>query len=282
MSESLKVASWNVRDGLSTPVVMPAVVERIKGLEADIVVLPEAFNEGAKTGDEFLAEVLDQASDQLRGAGYAMHRVRYDDTDGRKDRHGFALLTRVPEAGDVKVFDLGGRNALGQYVGDLALTVVGLHLDDRAEATRITQTARLLDQLDFDAKNLALGDFNAMHRKDPKAVALRLAKPVARLLPSVDPGETAPNLAKLRRAGSLSSRLTDMATGSTMGYLWANGYEDVDTQFQPTKSFVQLDHIMTNFEHAEPSSDVRVGEYSVHEVPGHESDHRPISAVIEY
>lgn len=283
MSEQvLTVAGWNVRDGLSEQAAMPLVVERIVALEADIVVLPEAYSEAARTGDAQKAETLHQAATALGGEGYTMHRVLYADADGRKDRHGFALLTRLTEAKNpVSVFTLENRKVLGQTFGDLALTVVGVHLDDRSEATRLVQASDLLQQLDPAQYNIILGDFNGMHRADPRARALRAARPLALALPSVDPGETAPYLPKLHRAGSLASRLTDMANGSLMDQFAQSGYEDVSRDYQPTKGPVQLDHIVSNLRALHPADQwLRI--VQVHETTKAESDHRPISATVSY
>lgn len=287
--QSLKVATWNIRDGLSggqdtSPEDMQAVVERIKTLEADIITLPEGFHADARTGDDQKAEILADASSRLLDAGYDAHRVLYNDADGRKDRHGFALLTRLRGTENaVRAIELGSRTVLGQHIGALALDIVGVHLDDRRELTRMEQTKALLAQLDAENHNVVMGDFNAMHRTDSKARILRLMRPFARALPVVDPGETAPNLAKLRRVGSLSSRLTDMANGSTMNRFRAADYIDVDEQHQPTRGPVQLDHILTNFHSKNNAAAyLDIGDYQVHEVTSVESDHRPVSAVIEY
>ncbi len=280
-AETIKIASWNICDGLTNPDAMPAVVERIKGLEADIVALPEAFNEAADTGDAGKAALLEEALSSFEAEGYRVRSVLYNDTDGRKDRHGFTMLNRESES-EMHVVDLGNRRVLGAYVGGLSLHVVGVHLDDRAEVTRLEQASNLVGSLDEDDHNVLMGDFNAMHHHDIRARLLRMTGPTVRLLPSVDPGEQAPNLAKLRRIGSLSQRLAGMATGSALQYLHDVGYRDVDEQLRPTKGPVQLDHILTNFDELHRGHYLNVGDYRVDESSAGESDHRPISAVVSY
>lgn len=284
MVEQLKIASWNVEDGLSKPNKTAGVVERIKTIDADIVALPEAFAESARYSKNNYSAVLQEAFEKLAAQGYVPHSKLYDDTDGRKDRHGFVLLTRQQAAADEVVeIDLGSRQALGQYMGDISLTIAGVHLDDRTEVRRMSQTSMLLRWLNPARPNVVMGDMNAMHRQDLMARALRLFTTAAYRLPSVDPGEQAPNLAWLRRKGSLSQRLTDMATGYVIATMEESGYRDADPVHQPTKGAVQLDHIMANT-HTLPDykSWLSISQTQVEDMVKGESDHRPISTTICY
>lgn len=280
--QRLKIASWNVCDGISggkhdDPHDMRAVVDRVVSFDADIVMLPEAFKEEARTESGQPAELLAEASDRLLREGYDVHRILYGDPDGRKDRHGFALLTRrYDEADTVSVIELGTRRSLQQYVGELSLMVTGVHLDDRHEETRQNQAMALFDQLS-DGNSVVLGDFNAMHAADPWSRRLRAVRPV---VPRIQRPLVVDTLKeRLQYKASLVARLTDMAHGGTMELFENASYCDVDEAHQPTKGPVQLDHIMKNF-HEE--SGLSVGEYRLEESTKAESDHRPLSALIRY
>jgi endonuclease/exonuclease/phosphatase family metal-dependent hydrolase len=282
--QGLKIASWNTEDALSKAQKFEAVVERVKSVDADVVSLSEAFSETALCDPSSReATCLVAARTMLAVAGYGSFFGLYQDTDGRKDRHGLMMLSRTEHEDDAWLnFDLGSRQAAGLYVGELSLTVVGLHLDDRKEITRIAQANSLLDQLDDDEPNVVMGDLNTMHRGDRRATVLRTMGPLARRLPSTDPGDPKPNGKVSRivhRTGSLSSRLSSMASGYTMDILTNNGYRDADPSHQPTMKFVQLDHVMTNF--TSVPTELSVTGFEVHADTSDESDHRLISATIE-
>lgn len=119
--------------------------------------------------------------------------------------------------------------------------MIGVHLDDRKETTRVEQTQALLAQIDPNKPTVIMGDMNSMHRDDPRAIALRMATPVVELLPQGEPGKPQ---SKIARVGSLATRLTGMAEGGPIAVLEEAGYRDADAKRQATKSFVQLDHIM--------------------------------------
>jgi endonuclease/exonuclease/phosphatase family metal-dependent hydrolase len=282
--QELKIASWNTEDALSKAPKFEAVVERIKSIDADVVSLAEAFSETALCDSSSReADCLMAARTMLAVAGYGSYFGLYHDTDGRKDRHGFMILSRTEHADDEWLnFDLGSRQACGLYAGELGLTVAGVHFDDRRETGRLNQAGSLLQQLYSDEPNVIMGDLNTMHHSDNRAAALRMVGPIARRLPSIDPGEPKPDGKVSRivhRAGSLSSRLSSMASGYTMDVLTTNGYRDADDAHRPTMKFVQLDHIMTNFT-AIPT-ELYITDFNLHAEAGGESDHRPISATIE-
>jgi len=280
VSESLKIASWNIRDGLSggtedTSQTMHDVVGRVLKMDADIVMLPEAFKARARTESGRPAEILALASERLLDEGYDVHRVLYGDADNRKDSHGFALLTRLGgEADEVSTVELGSRRTLQQYIANLSLTVTGVHLDDRRETTRLAQARALLEQ--STDNQIILGDFNAMHGSVPLARKLRLVRAMgASMLPVDPPVNRTSLLGKMHYKATLANRLTGMADGTTMAMFEAAGYVDEDENRTPTKGPVQLDRIISN-------TGLKVDDYKVEEVNPDESDHHPISAVIRY
>lgn len=106
---------------------------------------------------------------------------------------------------------------------------------------RRRQTAALLDQVGSKRLTIIAGDINSMHRDDWRAKVLRRIAPIAKMLPTAEPGE---KQSKMARIGSLATRLTMMAEGGPIEMLEQAGYEDADPQWQATRGFVQLDHIL--------------------------------------
>lgn len=223
---------------------------------------------------------MDTAVFAARNFGYELHYTANDDDDSRKDRRGLAVLTHVdaPHA-EVETVRIESRNALLLHVSELAMTVAGVHLDDRSESTRQGQARALLGHLRSIRNNMIIGDHNSLHHDGLLSLGLRSSLGVSRHLPSVEPGETAPNLAKLRRVASLGKRLGEMANGGTVQIFEAAKYVDGDPDHKPTKGFAQLDRSLTNFAHRR--NGIVVGQTEVGEA-AELSDHRPISTTLYY
>lgn len=277
-AENLKIAAWNIEDGLSSEARSHAVVDRIMSLDVDIMVLPEAF------GDEVSHEdTIRVAETELEDAGYRMHVTPYHDSDERPDEHWFAALVRDSVEVNVTTMLLGTRHTLSMQLKEIPLTITGVHLDDRQELTRQQQAVHLAEQHSETQPNLLLGDFNAMHRDDNRARVLRAASFMANHLPVIDLGEETLNLAHIRQLGNLSFPLVDRASDGTMSFLErVYGYEDVDLARLATIGSLQIDHMLTNFATTVEDEWLKITNYTVHDTPESESYHRPISAVIEY
>lgn len=243
----LTVANWNAMNGLDSRASLRRSLAVITTLNAQLTVLPEAFAEDRSTD-------LRLALDLIHALGYRALTVPYEDADNRQDRHGMAVLVK-DAAADITVERFGDRNAIVGTIDDAAseqaVTFVALHLDDRSEQSRLKQTDAVISWLQqFDGPKLAVGDFNGLHRADPKARILRTLKPLPYLFPDGQPifGQKTP---RLGRIGSLGRRVTDMATGDVLSELSRIGFADADPTRTPTFSFgnrplLQLDHILTS------------------------------------
>jgi len=266
---AVKIAAWNVREGLAQPNEMPEAVEHIKQLDADVVVLSDAFSlrntlHGSQT------ETLHEATGELINEGYSFRAIEYKDTEPfRHDRH-LAVLSRLQARSSA--IRLATRNTLELKVKDPAsheeIHVIGAHFDDRCESTREQHVRALIEHLEGAGDFVALaGDLNAMHASDKRARFVR-SRPVRLIAQHLS--------SDYRRGGA--DRLIGMAQGDSLDLLKQHGLEDADWRHKPTWSAGlpllqwQLDRIMLSdrlklerFERAEPTQ---------------VSDHRAITATV--
>jgi len=241
---AVEIMAWNVLDAFSDESRGRGVLQVVQEQRPDAAVFSEAWREGKD-------ELLDNVLDDLGRSGYTVAHGLYEDNDGRQDRHGIMGIVRSELVADQKpqLVSLGSRNAVHVPVvnpasgGETVFDFFGVHLDDRSEQRRLAQAERLIAAADFSGRVVVGGDLNAMHRTDPRAKALRLVRPIARCMPTVDPR---PDFKppKLKRIGSLASRLTEMATGTTLGRFEEAGFEDTDARRQPTRGPFNIDHIL--------------------------------------
>jgi len=269
---AIRVAAWNLeRGGLGDPGRSSAMTNKILSLRADVVILPEAYNE-----DSYY-DLVDVAKQRFMDEGhYSIAETLYKDDDKRKDRRAIMMLNRSPSA-ESNVVDLGTRQALSWSIVDIYtntdVKIVGLHLDDRAEARRAGQALELLEGLQDESQPCVIaGDFNAMHRSEARSALARAAGPIAEILPYGEPGFESTMLARL---GSLARRLSGMADGTTLQLFEAAGYHESDSFHLHTTGFVQLLHILhTAGLYSPPDSFQSIKAKRL-------SDHRIISAIIE-
>lgn len=266
MTHSVTVASWNIRDQLCTS----SIRQKVLALDADIIVLPEAYPEAMRHSVELKA-----AFDEIV-TSYDIHDVLYGDNDGRSDRHGLIMLTRKSLDATVEVLNIG-RSALVAYVD--GLRVVGVHFDDRKEATRIMQLLRGLRAVGLQPGIVIAGDFNATHPGTFLGRVLGMFSWLIARLPEGEPGQ--PNSA-LARVGSLAARLLSMTHSRVMVVLRRHGFHDADRRRQKTKlteltlglnvPLAQLDHIVVR--------GVEATRFERLTTRG--SDHLPIRATIKW
>lgn len=248
------------------------------------MVFPEAWREGE-------AQHLDAVREDFENMGYNVVAQLYEDSDNRRDRHGLMMIGRedlVLESWPVR---LAGRTALQLAVYDeqsaCSVDVVGVHLDDRLEITRVEQVLSLLEYLEqlWDTVQkrpvVAVGDFNAM-KDGMRASILRTVGYVASLLPQLEPGTPKPeNMFSMEglcyippRLASLYSRLGGMATGETLRILLASGFRDDNQPHASTATnnfpIAEIDHIVAR--------DADVSDYKV--VSNSFTDHRQVRAII--
>lgn len=276
---SLLVASWNIEGRLSnndvssrsTPL---GIVKSIENLHADILVLLEAHSQNSLEDLE--------VKKQLKDLGYKFYSVAYeDDMASRSDafykKLSLMLLSKLP----IKKFEiirLGNfRNTLTAIVHDdkngIDLRVIGVHLDDRSEDTRLKQIKDLTKIVDSSKMpTIVMGDFNSMHGKDlwpSKFLRSKVARLLAKPLPPL-----------------LVSKAFGMARGEGLDFLQANtNLVDADPKHQPTATpkmrgrewfpsirLIQIDHIFV-------SPDIKVKKFQI--APDGGADHRAISTNID-
>jgi endonuclease/exonuclease/phosphatase family metal-dependent hydrolase len=241
---AVEIMAWNVLDALSDEQRARGVLREIGKQRPGAVVLSEAYREGKE-------QFLDDVVQEMDASGYHTVYGLYEDDDGREDRHGIMGLMRKDSAAAAqpKIISLVTRNAVHLPLLDTerstetVIDFYGVHLDDRNEQRRMAQAEWLIGAAGLNSRVVIGGDMNALHHDDMRAKALRAIRPIAKRMPSVEPRPdyTPP---KLKRIGSLASRLTDMATGSTLQLFEAAGFDDVDPDRQPTKGPFNLDHIL--------------------------------------
>lgn len=257
---AIDVLSANVLDGFSNGETAWHLTRQVAALKPDAAVFLEAYAEGRE-------DYLSFAQDEFNLMGYDVVTAPYDDADGRADKHGIMAIARteVIRPLEIKVIRFAGRAGVGMTVFDESsqeeIDVYGLHMDDRSEGGRLEQAYELITFADPGRRSALVGDLNAMHGSAASARLLRLAGPIAKLLPVSDPGEsnkglhgeTLPKVSKLARIGSLATRLTAMADGATLAMLEQVGFRDADGERRPTMPdhwllppVVQLDHVMVS------------------------------------
>jgi len=273
-----EVASWNLKDALSDAERVDDVLSWVETEQPDVAAFQEALREG-------YTQHLARAVGELASLGYAASLVDYEDGDGRADRHMLMMIAKRERLAPVPYGSvrMAGRNALrmslrDDQAGGTLVDVYGAHLDDRFASNRLCQ-ARDLTRNRRVVDTVLLLDGNNVHRNTAMARALRLAKPIAHLLPTANPDPDV-KPPKLKRIGSLAQRMTGMADGRALQYLQedlgVNGFVDADPCHQPTmpskRPFLQLDHIMHD-------RMMRVDDGSFRVYPHNDlSDHRAISA----
>ena len=180
----------------------------------------------------------------------------YGDTDGRKDRHQIAMFIKEDIPHIPATLSMTGRTALVAHLPGPGVNFLAGHLDDRHESTRQRQSEVAIEWLGPHA--VAALDANAMRRRDPRAFAFRVAGPLIRHLPAVDP-QPGVKQPKLERIGSLLQRSAGMADGGTVALWEQNGYRD-PVGFAPTlmkggRRVLSLDRILVR---GMPPGDVQI------------------------
>lgn len=229
----LSLMSWNCKDNVA--VLKEQVIKR----RYDVVFLAEAHSEERSESSN-----VQEAVSSFEGAGYAVYREPYDDVDGRVDRHYMMMLVRKDINHKVETLWLESRNAIKVDLSDKDLSVVGVHLDDRSEASRFSQAASLLSQIDTEV--VVVGDFNAAPRGNRLGYLLKFASPLVSVMPVGEPGRVQ---SKIARLGSLLTRLTLMANSQVLEQFYEQGFFQSDTKELPTMLFggravVKLDHAL--------------------------------------
>ena len=275
----LRIGSWNVEGRLSDSGVTnrgkPShIIAAIKKLNVDILVLLEAHSEDS----------IDNLAchKQLNDMGYYLKSVNYqDDMASRKDTYvkqlSLVLLSKLP-IDKFEIIRLGDfRNAFVAIIHDnkasQSLRVIGLHLDDRLESTRLKQIVDLSNIVNRSSlPTVVMGDFNAMHGDDLWPAKFLNSKFIHKLSSSILP--------------KISERAVEMASGDTLRMLQTRtNLRDADIQHKPTTTpkmrglewmpsirLIQIDHIFL-------SSNIQVKKFQI--APDGGADHRAITSILQ-
>lgn len=275
----LRIGSWNIEGRLSDSGVTnrgkPShIIAAIKKLDVDILVLLEAHSEDS----------IDNLTShkQLLNMGYYLHSVSYkDDLASRKDTYAkqlsLMLLSKLP----IETFEIirlaDFRNAfIATFFENKAnqrFRVIGLHLDDRLESTRLNQISDLSQIVNqSNLPTIVLGDFNAMHGDDLWPAKFLRQKPIRLIANFVLP--------------IISLRAIEMARGEALRLLQSStNLRDADTKHRPTTTpkmrglewmpnirLIQIDHIFI-------SSNIKTKKFQI--APDGGADHRAIIATLD-
>jgi len=278
---ALKILSQNALDGFSDAATAEEFITLVDRVRPDVAIFPEAYEVADSAG-------VDAACARLAALGYDVSCGSYDDTDGRKDLHGLICLVRkdlTDPARSCRLTRLGSRNAAEGWLKDPAtgrtVHFYGVHLNDRSEALRQKELDDLLGKVVADEPTVVMGDLNSLHHEDARGRQIWIARLFATLVrlklwPISEPVNARRPKKGLGRIGSLSQRLTEMASGKTLQRLEAAGFTDADAQHRltfPAKApFAQLDHIMVSREITAKTCSV---------LPRGSSDHLGILAEID-
>ncbi len=276
-NKTIKIASWNVEGRLSNLSSKgrgnaTQIIKNIEVINADIMVILEAHTE----------ENVDKLTtkQKLIDLGYQIHSVDYDDdlvsrTDCYTNRLSMMFLSKYP-IDEFKVIKLGKLRkcmVVAIKIGDdQNIKVIGIHLDDRLEETRLRQIADLSEEINkSELPTIVMGDFNAMHGED--------------LWPARFLKTNFSNLLSKIIIPSFFKRVIGMAQGTTLKKLEVDtGLTDIDSNHQPTTTpkilgfeympsirLIQIDHIYA-------SKNITASNFSISADGG--SDHRAISTEI--
>jgi len=274
----VRIASWNVEGRLSqkntlTRGMPDDIIDAIKNINADIMVLLEAHSENS------LSEL--KSSQKLYDMGYKIYNAPYqDDLNTRTDTYASQLSLMLLSKLQIEKFEvirLGNiRNAITAIVKSKSnqnFRIIGIHLDDRLESTRIKQVIDLLKVIKRTVMpTVVMGDFNTMHREDlwpSKFLRTGLIRLLAHIF--------LPNI---------SLRATEMARGEALDILKKNtGLIDADKRHRPTTTpkirgfewlpnirLIQIDHIFI-------SKDIKVKNFHIDTDKG--ADHRAIVSTLQ-
>lgn len=273
---AIKIAAWNTEGRLTayekgmrgTPA---QILAGIKRLNADVVILPEAY----------LNEPSTEVNEQLACMGYRWYDTEYHDTGHDDDvsewgRPHMRVLYRIPIVraetrrwGNLR--DLPVLTVKDPETGK-EVCIIATHLDDINEQRRLQQLDDIIPFIErSESAIVMLGDFNAMwHEGRARLIGSRISRAFASLLP--------------KKARSFAQRASKMAAGLAMKRLQAAGLMDADPRHRPTVTpknrnlsrlpsirLIQIDHILY-------SKGVTAESFTIEKDGG--SDHRAISATL--
>lgn len=204
----LRIVTWNAEgmfvEGTKTRRATPHdALAALKKLDADVVVIPEFGRQGA---------LHESVRNTIGSLGYQLVEVPYEDKTIIPYDLEMAIVSRYPISVTTvhRFADMRNATEVRVKVNDRLVRIIGVHLDDKTEETRLLQAEDLVEQLkkEVHMPTLLLGDFNAMRRVSKFARVSRSA--------------AAKSLSRLIRHDQLSNiatRLHEMALGTTIEYI---------------------------------------------------------------
>jgi endonuclease/exonuclease/phosphatase (EEP) superfamily protein YafD len=288
---SIRIASWNLEqrlsDGMSrgdrgTP---EKILDRIEELDADIVVLPDAFRNAP-------AEDVDK---RLKELGYVWQDVAYNDADRPEQATDNAMpymriLSRLAIISSTELRWADLRTMLAITVQDPEtneeIEIIGTHLNDRKSSFRLQQGKAAAEYVNRNAKKkIMTGDWNETHGSGWRAriFGSKVMQFLARHIPSKHELSDEVTYDDLR---GFTMRSTDMVSGALPIIEEETNLRDLDQKHRATATpkirglewlpsirLLQLDHMHASSDiDAEP---IRIGR-------DHGSDHRDISTVLHF
>lgn len=273
---SVKVAAWNVKRSLGNEY-EGLIFNGLEQLNADVVVLSEAFSTDDTTPDDLEDDVLTRVNSFADKMDYDfIGYIPYQESGLRSPKESkpgeqtYMMVLGREVIKSTNLLRLYNRNAYGLDIVDsqtgINIQGIATHFDDRHEYYRQKMMIDLMANLDPIKPNLLMGDFNAMPGDTWPARLLRTN--IARFI--ADHSFT-------ERMSSITNRSIEMANGSIMRKFSDIGFRDADHFHQSTYklgkiSYGQLDYILVD------KPNIVAGSFEVNNFPG--SDHEAISAVI--
>lgn len=253
---AIKIASWNVEGRLSGYEESGRgsaddILDGIAALDADVVILPEAY----------LEEVAPGVNERLKSLGYEWQDVEYGENERDWSKEFLGKVPSLRVMSRLAIADVQA-NCWGDIRRMLSFTVLdpetekgirifATHLDDRNEQLREIQVDDAVKELEqTELPKVMIGDYNAMWRSGrARLIGSRAMRFVARHMPH----------AGLRHT---LVRLADMATGRVLQKLADSaGLRDADPRhkatttpkmrdlpFMPSVRVAQIDHAMVSDE----------------------------------
>lgn len=269
----MKIASWNIEGRLSDITLKKRgsdnILKTIKDIDADILVLLEAHS-------EISFDNLASQKEKLKKMGYSINSVPYEDdmatrSDSIIKRSSLILLSKLP----IQKFEIirlaNLRNALMATIG--GFRIIGLHLDDRLELTRLNQMKDLVSIIGkSNAPTIVMGDFNAMHGTNLWPAGFLRNRPIRLMSKFIFP--------------AISIKAVEMARGEALQLLQdSTNLIDADPRHQPTTTpkmrgrewlpsirLIQIDHIFA-------SKNIQIKNFQISVDGG--ADHRAIIADVD-
>lgn len=277
---AISIATWNIEGRLSkynggkrrgTP---KDILEEIKNLNADIIILPEAYLDKPDEG-------VDSA---LKELGYSWHDAKYNDTlhdaDVARWGHPFMrVLYRIPVKnvttkrwGNIRTLPV--MTVEDPETGESAC-IIPTHLDDITEERRLQQVDAIVEYIaHLDMPVIMLGDFNALWRRGwRRLLASAFIRWVARHVPFSDMRSVFVR-SSFMAEGEVLNRLNRQALlyESDLHYRSTVTLKRRETPYVPSIPLMQIDHILV-------SAGIAISSPVVGRDGG--SDHRSLRAVLE-